>query len=105
MGLFYTIYRRDISKGLIRGIYKGSVYIIWGTSKDYIGSRFKVRGSILGSLYSKTKNPNSDFNGISPTNRWTNKETKPDVRTVSMTLHQLCTEQLGIIIISCIVRV
>ena len=94
------MYRRNVSKGLIGGIYKRSVYIIWGTSKDYIKLRPKVRGNILGSLYGKTRNPNSNFNGISPINGQTNGETELNIRTVFITLHQLHTEQLGIIITS-----
>ena len=80
------MYKRNISKGLIRGIYKGSIYITWGTSEDYIGLKPKVCGNILGDLYNKVGNPNGDFNSILPINRWANKETKPDVRAVLMTL-------------------
>ena len=80
------MHRGNISKGFVKGIYKGSIYTIWGTSKDHIGLRPEVRSSILGSLYSKTKDPNGDFNGISPTNKWTNKETEPDVKTVFTSL-------------------
>jgi len=69
MGLFYIIYGRDISKGPVGGICKGSVCITQGTSKDHIGLRPKVCGSILESLYSKTKDPNGDFNGILSINR------------------------------------
>ncbi len=92
------MHRRDVSKGLIKGIYKGSIYITWGTNENHIGLRPKVHNSILGSLYSKAKNPNGDFNGISPTDRQTNKETKPDVKTVFTILYQLRTKQLGIVI-------
>ena len=53
-----------------------------GTNEDYIGSRPKVRGSILRGLYSKTKNLNGDFNGILPINRQINREVELDVRTV-----------------------
>jgi len=69
MGLFYIIYRRDVNKGFVKGICKGSVCITWGTSENYIGLRPKVRGSILGSLYGKAKKLNGDFNGILPTDR------------------------------------
>jgi len=103
VGILYIIYRGNISKGFIRSIYKGSIYMTWSTSKDHIGSRPKVYGSILGSLYSKTKDLNSNFNSILPTNRWTNKETEPDVKTVFTTLCQLHTEQLGIVITNYIV--
>ena len=58
----------------------------WGTSKDHIGLRPKVRGSILGSLYSKTRNPNGDFNGILPINRQINKIIEPDIGAVFMAL-------------------
>ena len=69
MGLFYTIYKRDVSKGLIKGIYKGNICITQGTNKNHIGLRLKVYSSILGSLYSKTKDPNGNFNSILPINR------------------------------------
>ena len=92
MGIFYIIYRRNVSRGFIRGIYKGSIYAIRGTSENYIRLRPKVRSNILGSLYSKAKNPNSNFNGILPIDRWINKKTKPDVRTVFMPLCQLYTK-------------
>ena len=68
MGIFYIIYQGNISRGFVKGIYKGSVCMIWGTNKDYIRLISKVYNSILGGLYSKTKNPNGDFNGISPIN-------------------------------------
>ena len=64
MGLFYIIYQRNVSKGFVGGICEKSIYIIWGTSKNHIGLRFKICGSILGNLYNKTKNPNGDFNSI-----------------------------------------
>ncbi len=60
------MYRKDISRRFVRGIYKGSVYTTQGTSEDYIGLRPKVHGSILGSLYGKAKNLNGNFNGILP---------------------------------------
>jgi len=69
MGLFYTIYQRNVSRRFVKGIYKGSVCITWGTSENHIGLRSKVCGSILESLYSKTKDLNSDFNNILPINR------------------------------------
>jgi len=40
-----------------------------GISEDYIGLKPKVYSSILGSLYSKIKNPNSNFNNIPPINK------------------------------------
>jgi len=69
MGLFYIIYKGDISKGFVRGICKGNIYITWGTNENHIKLRPKVCGSILKNLYSKTKDPNSDFNGILPINK------------------------------------
>ena len=69
MGLFYTIHGRDISKGLIKGIYKGSICITWGANENHIRSRPKICGSILGSLYNKTRDLNSDFNSILPIDR------------------------------------
>jgi len=69
VGLFYTMYRRNVNKGLVKGICEGSVYITQGTSKDYIGLRPKVYSSILGSLYNKAGNPNGDFNSISFINK------------------------------------
>ncbi len=87
MGLLYTIYKGNISRRFIRGIYKGSICTTWGTNENHIGLRFKVHSSILGSLYSKTKDLNGDFNGISPIDRRINKETEPDARTIPITLH------------------
>jgi len=69
MGLLYTIYRKNVSKGFVKGIYKGNICMTQGTNENYIRSRPKVCGSILGSLYNKTRNLNSDFNGILPANR------------------------------------
>ena len=69
MGLFYTIYGGNISKGLVRSIYKGSIYITQGTNKNHIGLRPKVYSSILGGLYSKTKDLNGNFNSILFINR------------------------------------
>ena len=74
-----------------------------GTSKDYIGLRPKVCGSILGSFYGKAKDLNGDFNGILSINKQINRETEPDVKTVPMTLCQLHTEQLGIVITNYII--
>ena len=92
MGLLYIIYRRDVSRRFVRGIYKGSVCIIWSTSKNYIGLRPEVCSSILGSLYSKTGNLNGDFDGILFINRWINGMIELDVRIVFMSLCQLCIE-------------
>ena len=58
-----------------------------GTSKNYIGLRPKVCNNILGDLYSKTKNPNSDFNNILSIDRQTNKKTELDARAIFMTLY------------------
>jgi len=66
VGLFCIVYKRNISKGLIRGIYKGSICITQGTSEDYIRLRPKVYNNILGSLYSKIRDLNGNFNGILP---------------------------------------
>ena len=68
MGILYIIYGRDINRGFIGGIYKGNICITWGINEDYIGLRPKVYGSILGNLYSKTRNLNGDFNSILPIN-------------------------------------
>ncbi len=81
------MYKRNVSRGLIKDICEGSICMTWGTSENHIGLRSKVYGSILGDLYSKTGNLNSDFNGILPIDRRVNKETKPDVRAVFMTLY------------------
>ena len=64
MGLLYIMYKRNVSKGLVRGICERNVYMTQGTSEDHIGLRSKVCGSILGSLYSKTKDLNNNFNSI-----------------------------------------
>ena len=69
MGLFHTIYRKNVSKGFVKGICEGSVCMTQSTSENHIGSRPKVYSSILGSLYSKTKDLNSDFNNILPINK------------------------------------
>ncbi len=100
MGLLYIMYRGNISRGLIRGLYKGSICTIWGTNEDHIRLRPKVRSSILGSLYGKAKDLNNNLNGISPTNGRINKEVKPDIRIVPITLRQLHIKQLGIIVTS-----
>ncbi len=86
------MYKRDVSRRFIRGIYKGSICTTQGTSKDYIRSRPKVCGNILGNLYGKARNPNGDFNSILPIDRQTNGETEPDVKIVPMALRQLRTE-------------
>ena len=39
MGLFYIMYKGNVSRRLVRSLYKGSVYITWGTSKGYIRLR------------------------------------------------------------------
>ena len=69
MGILYIMYRRDISRGFIRSLYKGSVYTTQGTSENHIGLRPKIHGSILGSLYNKTRDLNSDFNSILSANK------------------------------------
>jgi len=87
VGLFYIIYKKNVSRGFIRGICKGNVYITQSTSENHIRSRPKVCNSILGSLYGKAKNLNGDFNGISPINGQINKKTKLNIRTVFITLY------------------
>ncbi len=64
MGLFYTIYKGNVNRGFIGSIYEGNIYTTWGTNENYIGLRPKVYGSILADFYSKTRNPNSNFNNI-----------------------------------------
>ena len=80
------MYRRNVSRGFIRSIYKGSVCMTWGISKDHIGLRSKVCGSILGGLYNKTRNPNGNFNSVLFINRWTNKKVKLDAKAVPILL-------------------
>ena len=80
------MYRRNVNKGFIRGIYKGSIYITWGTSKNHIGLRLKVCGSILKSFYSKIRNLNGDFNGILFIDKQANRKVKLDAKAVSMSL-------------------
>ena len=63
------MYRGDISEGLVRDLYKRSIYTTQGTNENHIGLRFKVYGSILGSLYSKIGDPNSNFNSVLLINR------------------------------------
>ena len=69
-----------------------SVFMTWITRQDYIGQRPKIYSSILGNLSSKTKNLSSNIDSVSSTDRWSDRETEPDVRTVSITLCQLHTE-------------
>ena len=99
------MHRKNVSRRLIGGIYEGSICMTQGTSEDHIGLRPKVCGSILGGLYSKTKDLNSNFNSILSINKQINRKTEPDVRTVFTTLCQLHTEQLGIIVTSYIVYI
>ena len=80
------MYKRDVNRRFVRGIYEESICMTWGTNEDYIGLKPKVCGSILGSLYSKIRNLNNNFNGISPTDRQINKKIKLDVGTVFMIL-------------------
>ena len=87
MGLLYIIYQRNVSRRFVKGIYKGSICIVWGINESYIRSRPKVYGNILGSFYSKTKNPNSDFNGILFIDKWINKKTEPDIKIIFMSLY------------------
>ena len=56
-------------------------------------------------LYSKTKNINSDINSILSTNKWIDGTIKLDIGAVFTVLCNLCIEQLGIVIISCIVYI
>ena len=59
----------------------------WGTNEDYIGLRFKICSSILGGLYSKTRNLNSNLNGILPIDRQLDRKTELDIRIVSIILY------------------
>ena len=92
MGLLYIIYRGNVSKGLIGGIYKGSVCITRGANEDHIGSGPKVCNSILGNLYSKTKDLNSNFNSILPIDGWINRKIELDNKIILTSLCQLYTE-------------
>ena len=80
------MYRKDVSKGPVGNICERNVCTTRGTSENYIGLRPKVRGSILGGLYSKTREPNSDFNGILFINRQTDGETELDIKIILITL-------------------
>ena len=87
MGLFDIIYRGNVSRRFIKGIYKRSIYITQGTNENHIGSRPKVYDNILRGLYSKAKDLNGNFNGILSINKWINRETKLDIRAVFITLY------------------
>src|SRR6266702_1571445 len=100
MGVLYTMHRGDIGKGFIRNVYQGDIYKTWGNNKNHIGSRPEIYVSILGSIYSKTKDISNDVNSILSTNRRTNRTIKSDNGAVFITLCKPCTEQLGIIITS-----
>jgi len=103
MGIFHSIYRRDFSRKCSTNLCQRSVYITWITREDYIRQRPKICNSILENLFSGTKSLSSNINSISSTDRWSDKETEPDIKTVSTTLCQLHTEQLVRVIISCTV--
>ena len=105
MGILYIIYRRDVSGGLIGDLCQGGICKIQGTNENHIGLRPKVYSSILGSLYSKTRNLDGDFNSLLLIDGWTNKEAKPNVKTVFIILRQLRTKKLGIVVTSYIVCV
>ena len=57
------------------------------TSKDYIRLGFKVCISILGMLYSKTKNINNDINSILFIDGWIDKMVELDIGAVFMSLY------------------
>ena len=105
MGILCIMHKRNVSKRFIGDLYKGSVCKTWSTSQNHIGPRFKICVSILGSIYSKTKNISNNVNSILFANKQINREIESDIGIVFMILRQLCTEQLGIIVISCIVYI
>ena len=82
MGILYCIYKRDFSRKYSANLYKGSVYKIWSTSKDYIKQRHEIYYNILKSFYSRTGNLSSNIDSILPINRYINREVKLDIRTV-----------------------
>jgi len=86
------MYRGDISEGLVRDLYKRSIYTTQGTNKNYIGLRPKVHGNILESIYSKAKNPNGNLNNILPIDKQANGKTESDTKIIPITLYQLHTE-------------
>ena len=86
MGMFYIIYRKDVSRGVVGDLYQGSVHKIQGTNENHIGLRPKIYVSILGNVYSKTKDMSSNINSIPLINKWTDKMVKSDIGAVFMTL-------------------
>jgi len=59
----------------------------WITRQNYIGQRPEIYSSILGNLFSRTKNLNSNINSILSVDRWSDKETELNIGIVSMTLY------------------
>ncbi len=86
------MYGGDISRGFVGSICQRNICKTWGTSKDYIELRPKICVSILGSIYSKTRDMNSDVNGILSINRWTNRMAEPDIGVVFKALCKSYTE-------------
>ena len=105
MGILYIIYKGDVSRKSIKDLCQRSVYKTQGTNEDHIGLRPKVCISVLGILYSKTKNIDNDINSIPSINGQTNKTVKPDIGTVFTTLYKSCIEQLGIVVTSYIIYI
>ncbi len=103
MGILYIIYRGDVSRRFVKDLCQRSVCKTWSISENYIGLRPEICIGILGVLYSKTKNTNSNINNILSIDRWINKTIELDVRAVFILLYQSRIEQLGIVVTSYIV--
>jgi len=86
MGIFHSIHRRDFSRRYSMNICQRSVHMTWITRQDYIGQKSEICGSILGNLSSQTRSSSSNIDSISSTDRWLDRETEPNIKTVSTTL-------------------
>jgi len=94
------MHRRDFSRKCSTNLCQRSVFITWITKEDYIEQKPEICNNILETLFSRTRSSSSNINSILSTDRWSDKETKPDIETVFITLYQLCTKQLVRVITS-----
>jgi len=103
VGLFYSIHRRDFSRKCSTNLCQRSVHITWIIREGYIRQKSKIYGNILGNLFSRIKNLSSNVNSIPPIDRWLDRKTKLNIKTIPTILYQLHTKQLVSIITNCIV--
>ena len=97
------MHKNNVSKGFIKGLYKGNICKTQNTNENHIKPKPKICISILGNIYNKTKNISNNVNNILLINEWTNKTVELDIKTVFTILCQLYAKQLGIAITSCII--